>query len=124
MLDTNVASSQEHTEDVESEVEVGRERQLGRSRTCGTAGCWVPVETPVESASVKRGSGAAAYIEERGRLGLRADGKRGQKHACKMYEAMLSPGTHLLPDLEEEVTSTASCCEWLSTDSRWFKLEH
>ena len=38
------------------------------------------VEAPVESASVKRGSDAVADNEERARLRLRAEGKRGQKH--------------------------------------------
>ena len=40
----------------------------------------MPVEAPGESASVKRGSDAVADNEERARLQLRAQGKRGQKH--------------------------------------------
>ena len=40
----------------------------------------MPVEASVESASVKRGSDAAADDEERARLRLRAEGKRGPKH--------------------------------------------
>ena len=40
----------------------------------------MPVEESAESASVKRGSDAAAGNEERARLRLRAAGKRGQQH--------------------------------------------
>ena len=40
----------------------------------------MPVEAPAESASVKRGSEAVADNEERARLRLRAEGKRGKKH--------------------------------------------
>ena len=40
----------------------------------------MPVEAPLESASVKRGQDAEADNEERARLRVRAEGKRGQKH--------------------------------------------
>ena len=40
----------------------------------------MPVEASVESACVKRGSDAVADTQERARLRLRAEGKRGQKH--------------------------------------------
>ena len=40
----------------------------------------MPVEASVEFASVKRGSDAAADDEERARLRVRAEGKRGQEH--------------------------------------------
>ena len=80
----------------------------------------MPVEAPVESASVKRGSDAVANTEERARLRLRAEGKRGQKHDMQdelepqtNSKASLEPrrgqkreSTQPLPDLEEEVTST------------------
>ena len=39
----------------------------------------MPVEAPVESASVKRGAAAVADNEQRARLRLGAEGKRGQK---------------------------------------------
>ena len=40
----------------------------------------MPVVAPVESVSTKRGSDAVAENEERARLRLRAEGKRGQKY--------------------------------------------
>ena len=40
----------------------------------------MPVEAPGGWASVKRGADAVAHNEERARLPLRAEGKRGQKH--------------------------------------------
>ena len=76
---------------------------------------------PVEaSASVKRGSDAVADNEERARLRLRAEGERGQQHEILDAQepqaktgARLEPrrgqkreSTQLLPDLEEEVSST------------------
>ena len=82
----------------------------------------MPVETFVESASAKRGSDAVADNEERARLRLRAEGKRGQKHNMQdvlkpqdKTRARLEPrrgqkreSTQPLTDLEEEVTSTIS----------------
>ena len=76
------------------------------------------VEAPAASASVKRGSDAAADNEERARLRLRAEGKRGQKHDMQdvlepQAKARPEPrrgqkreSTQPLPDLEEEVTLT------------------
>ena len=65
-----------------------------------------------ESASVKRESDAVADKEERARLRLGSEGKRGQKHDVQdvlepqaTTKARLEP-TQPLPDLEEEVTST------------------
>ena len=63
---------------------------------------------------MKRGSDAAGDNEERTRLRLRADGKRGQKHDIQhVLKARLEPkrgqkreSTQPLPDLEEEVMST------------------
>ena len=80
----------------------------------------MPVEAPVESAFVKRGSDAVADNEERARLRPRAEGKRGQKHDMQdvldpqaKMRARLEPrrgqkleSTQLVVDLEEEVTST------------------
>ena len=80
----------------------------------------MPVEAPVESASVKRRSHAAADNEERARLRLRAECKRGQKHEKSdvlepqaKTKARSEPrrgqkreSTQPLPDLQEEVTST------------------
>ena len=82
-------------------------------------GVELPVEAPGESASVKRGSEVAADNEERARLRLSAEGKRGQKHDIQdvlephaKTKARLEPrrgqkreSTQLVPDLEEEVTS-------------------
>ena len=75
----------------------------------------MPVETPGESASVKRGSDAVADNEERARLRLRAESKRGHKHEKQdvlepQAKTKARPGlrrrqkresTQLLPDLEE-----------------------
>ena len=79
----------------------------------------MPLEAPVESASVKRGSDGVADTEERARLRLRAEGKRGQKHNIQdvlkpqaKTKVRLEPrgqkrdSMQPLPDLEEEVTST------------------
>ena len=80
----------------------------------------MPVEALAESASVKRGSDAVADNEERARLRLRAEGKKGQKHDMQdvlesqaKTKARLEPRrgqkcerTQPLPELEEEVTST------------------
>ena len=85
----------------------------------------MPVEAPAESASVKRGSDAAADNEERARLRLRAEGKRGQKHNMQDAQepqaktrARLEPrrgqkreSTQLLSELEEEITSTVQGLE-------------
>ena len=79
----------------------------------------LPVEAPGESASVKRGSEAVADNEERARLRLSAEGKRGQKYDKQdvlepqaKTKARLEPrrgqkreSTQLFPDLEEEVPS-------------------
>ena len=113
-----------HSRDVEPEVEVDRVL-VARENDGGPAPLeWrdveMPVEAPVESASVKRGSDAVANTEERARLRLRAEGKRGQKHDMQdelepqaNSQARLEPrrgqkreSTQPLPDLEEEVTST------------------
>ena len=79
------------------------------------------VETLGESASVKRGAEAAADNEERARLRLRAEGKRGQTHdmqdvlgapsqddgqAGAQEECQKRESTQPLPDLEEAVKST------------------
>ena len=78
------------------------------------------VEAPAASASVKRGSDAVADNEERARLRLRAEGKRGQKHDMQdvlelQARTKVRPeprrgqkreSTQPLPDLEEEVTLT------------------
>ena len=62
--------------DVEPEVEVDR-APVARENEGDPA----PLERQdVESASVKRGSDAVADNDERARLRLRAEGKRGQKH--------------------------------------------
>ena len=79
----------------------------------------MPLEAPVESASVKRGQNAVGGTEERARLRLRAEGKRGQKHDIQdvlepqaKTKVRLEPrgqkrdSMQLLPDLEDEVTST------------------
>ena len=76
------------------------------------------MEAPAESASVKRESDAVANKKERARLRLRVVGKRGQEHEMQdvlelQAKARLEPrmgqkrgSTQLLPELEEEVTST------------------
>ena len=70
--------------DVEPEVEVdwvpvARENE-GNPAAVEQQDVEMTVETPVEPASVERGSDAVADKEERARLRLRAKGKRGQKH--------------------------------------------
>ena len=78
----------------------------------------MPVEVSGASASVKLGSDVVADDEERARLRLGAEGKRGQKHDMQdvlelqaKTKARLEPrrcqkreSTQPLPDLEEEVT--------------------
>ena len=78
------------------------------------------LEALVESASAQRGSDAVADNEERARLRLRAEGKRGEKHDMQdVLEHQVKMKARLelrtgqkresaqpRPDLEEEVTST------------------
>ena len=70
--------------DVEPEVEVDRAPVAGKNEgdpaRVEQQDVEMPVETPVESASVKSGSDVVADNEERARLRLRAEGKRSQKH--------------------------------------------
>ena len=75
----------------------------------------MPVEAPVKSASVRRGLDAVADNEERARLRLRVERKRGQKHDMQDVLELqakkrdrLEPrrgqkreSTQPLPDLEE-----------------------
>ena len=70
--------------DVEPEVEVGQSPVAKESdldpAPLERQDVEMLVEAPAEAASVKRGSDAVADNEERARLRLRAEGKRGQKH--------------------------------------------
>ena len=110
--------------DVELEVEVDRapvaRENEGDPAPLGRHDVEILVEAPVGSASAKRGSDAVADSQERARLRLRAEGKRGQKHDTQdvvetqaKTKARLVPrrgqkreSTPPLPDLEEEIENT------------------
>ena len=95
------------------------------------------VEATVESASVKRGSDAAADIEERARLRLRAEGKRGHKHVARRIgtpgqdegQARAEEGVRSVKGTATSPTSggrshaDSSCREWLRSDSGRLALE-
>ena len=75
-----------------------QEKMRGDPAPLGRHDVEILVEAPVGSASAKRGSDAVADSQERARLRLRAEGKRGQKHDTQdVVETQAKTKARLVP---------------------------